>query len=348
MSASNIENDMMKFEKLLIDSYVLSGSFHQLANSTLNRRHNFKRLLLIAIHFLLGLRYLILIVFNNVAVSNALGDVLWTMGILGLYTQVFILIMAVNVTFYLCAVSYCEYHGQLAFLNDLTQVAMNKSEYSIALNSKVRVLHRLVVVVKLCVPYVNGSVLLASCTWNAFQTDHSIQQALYNTIWGVIYLIWAESFLTTWFGVSALVYLYSSLIILKLNTIYDYLKLCKDPFTLNTLVDQYNEIIETVNKSNRFIKLILLAVNFIAVPMVSLLMSMIKSSDGGILIQLTIGTGAIAILLGVVSTSAFMASLNYKVLHLKKHVLKANHNELATFFPGTTTIRSTEFIRCTK
>lgn len=111
---------------------------------------------------------------------------------------------------------------------------------------------------------------------------------------------------------SALVYLSATLINNQLSTLYRYLNFCKDPFTLNRVLDEYSQVTVKVNQANKFIKFVLGAVNFLAVPSVSLVLSIISTSYDGAVIKFCVFTGVTSFFALLVLTAAFMASVHYK------------------------------------
>lgn len=308
------DNYSLKLEKLLVKSNVIRGTFDQLAKRQFNHEFNYRRLLLTTAHLVMGIRFMILVSFDNAKVCDILGDVFWTLGEMGFYMKILGFMVALFLAWYSFAIFYCEYRGQLGFLHELTLVTCRNSQFSVPLNAKVQLVYKLLVAAKVVIPYVNAPIVLALCTWLAYQVDCSIAQALYNTLCSVVFCIWAESLLTITLSVSVLVYLSSTLINLQLNTVYFYLQLCKDPYTLRRVLDEYTEIIVKVNKSNKFVKFVLGAVNFLAVPIVSILLNIINTPYVGFLfVKVAICIAAVLLVATLVSTSAFMASVHYKV-----------------------------------
>lgn len=124
------------------------------------------------------------------------------------------------------------------------------------------------------------------------------------------------------FSVSLLIYLSATLIDNQLNMLHVYFKLCRDPFTMNRLLDEYTEVMVKVYQANKFVKFVLGSVNFLAVPVVSMLLSLFSVAYYGIITKTIAFTAGASFFILLVSTAAFMATVHNKVklmtMNLKK------------------------------
>lgn len=304
---------MSKIEALLVRNNIISGQFLELNGQMFKNTHNYRRLFLLAITTAICFRYGAVLMFYNVEVCNILGDVFWTLGVMGYFTTWLVFLVGTIVVWYLIAIMYCEYHGQLGFLNDLNVAIKTKSDYSVSLNAKMQLLYQFLVVNAFVMPYVNGTCVLALCTWNAYQTDNSIPQMLYNFVWNICSVAWAKIIVIVVFRVSGLVYLTTSVINQNLNVLFRYFKLCKDPFTLSRVLNEYTDAILKINQANRFVKLALGSVNFIAVPFISICLNIITVPSDSAVMRCLIFTAGGCVFILFVSTAAFIASVHFNV-----------------------------------
>lgn len=321
MAKPVIRTGISRFETLLLRHNVISGTFVELDHQKSNNVHNHRRLLLIVLTIVMFVRYMVITIFNNVKVSLMLGDVLWRLGVMGHYTSLLACITGVITTWYLIAVTYCEYHGQLGFLNDLRIETDINCDYSSALNTKALLLYKVLMFNTYVQPYVNAAGVLALCSWNAYHTDRSITQLLYNIVCSVSQIPWVNTVVVVISSVSALVYLSASSINQQLKSSYEYLLLCKDPFTLNRVLDEFTNVIVKVNEMNKFVKFVIGSVNFFAVPFVSIMLSVISMSYDGTIMKCFVFAAASSVSILLVSTAAFMASIHYKVRIITPNVL---------------------------
>lgn len=306
-------NGMSKLEIFLMRRDVISGTLIELENNTFETVHNYRRLLLLALAIVISIRFGIILIFYNAEVRDILGDVLWTIGTMGYFITWLACTVGATTVWYLIAITYCEYKGELGFLNDLSFATQMKSDFSISLNAKMQLLHEFLVVNALVIPYVNGAGVLALCTWKAYQVDHSIRNLLYYAVWNLCIVKWGNLVVVVIFSISALVYLSTSVMNYKLTTLCIYLKLCKDPFTLNRIIGVFSDVIVKVNLSNKFVKFVLGSVNFLAVPMVSICLSIITVPSDGAVMKCLVFTVCGCVLILLVSTAAYMASVHYNV-----------------------------------
>lgn len=318
MAESQLQSGIANIEALLLRRSVISGTFSELAHQRFDNNINYRRLGLVALVALICVRYIIIFMFNETKVLDMLGDVLWTLGVMGFFINCVAFMLAFISVWYLLAIAYCEYHGQLGFLNYMNVASKTKSNFTTSLNAKLRLIHNVIAINAIVVPYVNGTGIYGLCIWNAFQVNNSIPQMLLNIAFSALICISANSIVVVVFSVSALVYLSASVIGHQFSTLYDYFNICKDPFTLNRVLEEYTEVIFIVNEANKFIKYVLGSVNFLAVPVVSLMLSIFSVHDDGVLLMCFVFATGGSFLALLVSTAAFMASVHYKVL--KYHV----------------------------
>lgn len=230
--------------------------------------------------------------------------------------------MASIVVWYMVVLAYCEHHGNLGFPNDLSLATQNKSDYSVAFNVNRNLLYKVLQVNAFVVPYVNSAGVWLLCTWKAYQDDHSTSQMLYNAFSGLYIMVWVNVFIVIIFSVSVLVYLSTTLINNQLSIFYSYLRRCKDPFTLNRILNQHTQVMIKVNQANKFIKFVLGSINFLAVPVVSLAISMLSVPYDGLLMKCFVLTTLASFLLLLLSTAAFMASIHNKVTSIPPLLIK--------------------------
>lgn len=306
-------NAMLKLERFLVEHNVVSGTFSQLASSKFDQKHNRKRLLTIAFQLAMAIRFMLPLIFKNVEVCKMFGDVFWTFGIMGISIRSTCLILTIMAILYLMAIAYCEYRGQLGFLNDLNLATKVKSDHTTVLLANTRLIYRALVVnltVVTCLPTV---VLLALCTLKAYRINRSVPQLIYDSFSSAIYVLWVKSMLMSIFSISALTYLSASLINRRLDMVYSYLQLSEDPFTTSRVLDEYTGVTVKVDKSNKLIRFVLGAVNMLSVPVISFFMTLISEPNVNILLELVVIT-ALSVVVGLfIATAAFIASVNNKV-----------------------------------
>lgn len=303
---------MSMLESFLIKYNVVSGTFDELANSKFDHTHNRKRLFVLVFNVLIAIRWLVLLMFNSVEVCNLLGDVLWTNGLFGFLMYSMALVMTLIAIWYKGIICYCEYHGQLAFLNDLVLATQIKSVSSIALTTKTRILCNVLVLNAFALRIISTGIF-AIGAWKAYEINQSIVQTIYNLIWAVISVTWGVSVGVYTSSVSVLVYLTASLINEQLSSLYNYLKLCRDPFTLDRVLLEYTEVIVKIYRSNKFVKFVLGSVNTLAIPAVSISLSIFTLDYDGLFIKNLVGMGSFSFLVLLTLTGAFMASVHFKV-----------------------------------
>lgn len=313
MAKLSTQTGMSKFETLLIERNVISGTFLELTNNEFSNTFNFKRLSLLAFTTAMFIRFLIILIFNDPTVFIMFGDVLWRLGVTGYFLISCNFMMILIMAWYLIVIAYCEHHGYLGFLNDLSIATQIKSDYSVAINTKALLLYKVLMVNAYLIPYVNGAIVLALCNRNAYQFDNSISQLLYNLIWSVFFLICGNKYVVIIFVVSIIVYLSASLINNQLSILYIYLKHCKDPFTLNRVLDEYNDIMVKIHQSNKFVKFVLGTVNFLAIIVVSNFLSVLSLPHHDLVMMCLIFTAESIAVLVFVITAAFLASVHNKV-----------------------------------
>lgn len=255
--------------------------------------------------------------------------------------------MSLIVLWYLIVLARLEYNGQLCFLNALSLATQIKSDYSVAIKAKIELLHTVLTVNSFVIPYLNTPVVLAVCIWNACQVDNSIRQLLYNVTASLCVVIWGNVMIVVLFSVSVLVYLSATLINHQLSTLYRYVQLCKDPFTLNRVLQEYTDILVQVHQSNKLVKFVLGSVNFLAVPVISILLSVISTPYDGALIKCFAFTAAASYFVLLVSTAAFLASVHHKVIYLMPSSSQVNMNHLHWKL-GSTPVCSVEINVCSQ
>lgn len=141
-------------------------------------------------------------------------------------------------------------------------------------------------------------------------------QVAYNTMWNVVSVVWSKTIGVYPFSISVVVYLMASVIYAQLDKLNNYFELCKDPFTLNRLLDEYTGIIVQVHRSNKFVKFVLGSVNILAVPAVSISMSIITVTADYLVVKYLVGIALVSFLVLLTSTAAFMAAAHYKVIFI--------------------------------
>lgn len=324
MAKLSTPTGMLKFETLLKRRNVISGTFSELDDKDFSNTFNLGRFSLLAFTTVMLFRLLIILTFNDPMVFIMFGDVLWRLGVFGYFLISFNYMMVLIMTWYLIVITYCEHHNQLGFLNSFSLATQIKSDYSVAVNAKALLLYKVLMVNAYLMPYFNGAAVLALCNWNAYQVDDSIIQLLYNLIWSVYFLICGNNYVVVIFSVSILVYLSAALINNQLNSLHTYLKLCKDPFTLNRVLDEYTEVMVKIYKANKFVKFALGTVNFLAVIVVSNFLSVLSiSNQDSIMLCLIFTAGFVAVLV-FVTTAAFLASVHSKVRFVLCNIYELN------------------------
>lgn len=127
---------------------------------------------MIAFNAVLAIRWMVILSFNDMEVFYILGDVSWTLGLMGYSVRIVATLTALITIWYLSVKAYCEFHGQTGFLYDLTVATQLKSDHTVALVAKTRIIYNLLVV-NLCVgPYILAVGVIGLCTWNAYATNH--------------------------------------------------------------------------------------------------------------------------------------------------------------------------------
>lgn len=148
---------LSKIEGLLLRHSVICKRFSENDNQKVDTAHNNRRLLLLAISTVIFIRFMIILLIPIADTFNWLGDVLWTLGVVGYFMNALCALLTLILIWYLVAVMYCECHCQLGFLNDLSVATKTKSAYSVALESKIQLLFKIVVINAYVIPYVNGA-----------------------------------------------------------------------------------------------------------------------------------------------------------------------------------------------
>lgn len=206
------QSAMLKFESFLIKNSVISGTFEELNNSKFMKTQNHKRLPMIAFNVLIAMRWSVILTPNRQEWLNTLGDVLWAYGLTGYFISFVSFVMALVTIWYLSILSYCEYRGQLGFLNELTMATQIKSKYTNALAVNTGHIFSALEVNIVVAPYFFAAGMFLLSTLKAYQINRSISLMVYSTFWNIVLVVWVKYLLVHVYSVSALVYLSASLI----------------------------------------------------------------------------------------------------------------------------------------